>query len=218
MAPREPTRAQLSSRLTYDQKTPAFLRRLQNKVAGVRDEEDEDEDGYEYGYEYEEGGSHRPPIPKRPAIPERPSDDPGSAEEDEGDEAPQIVVLKEGKHLGRWEVENEKRKARGLPPLPRPASPEFAAGTKDSPQTHNASDNTQSTRSRKPDTGLTFSSGGGLASTSTRKKRKLISDADADGSAAGGAGAISAEGSSNKKKTKKKPPKVTLSFAGDDAL
>lgn len=99
---KEPTRYQLSSRLAYKQNTPAFLQRLQNKVAGVPDEDEDDE------YEYD--GSGRPPIPKRPAIPERPDDDPGSADEDDGEEGPQIVVLKEGKHLSEREVENEKRK------------------------------------------------------------------------------------------------------------
>jgi hypothetical protein len=102
MAPKEPTRAQLSSRLTYTQTAPAFLRRLKNKVAGISDDEEDDE--------WEDDGSGRPPIPRRPAIPQRPDDDPGSAGEDNADEAPQVVVLKEGKHLSQWEVENEKRK------------------------------------------------------------------------------------------------------------
>lgn len=71
-------------------------------MSGTANEDDEDE------YEYD--GSGRPPIPTRPAIPERPEGDPGSGEEDDGDEAPQIVVLKEGKHLSEREVENEKRR------------------------------------------------------------------------------------------------------------
>lgn len=115
-APKEPTKAQLSSRLSYSQNTPAFLLRLQNKMAGVSAPEDEDEPKYEDD-EFEDfaRGSGRPPIPKRPAdsrpaIPERPADDPGSADEDDGDEAPQVVVLKEGKHLTEREAENERRK------------------------------------------------------------------------------------------------------------
>lgn len=104
MSNKEPTRHQLSSRLQYSQRTPAFLQRLQNRVSGTADEDEDDE------YEYD--GSGRPPIPKRPAIPERPEDDPGSGEEDDGDETPQIVVLKEGKHLTEREVENEKRKGK----------------------------------------------------------------------------------------------------------
>jgi len=116
MAPKEPTRAQLSSRLSYSQHTPAFLRRLQNKYSGNRsyddDEEDEEQGRYKDDPEFEDfdRGSGRPPIPRRPSIPERPPDDPGSADEDDEDEKPQIVVLKEGKHLTEREAENIRRK------------------------------------------------------------------------------------------------------------
>lgn len=103
---KEPNRHQLSSRLAYQAHTPAFLQRLQGRINGTgRDEEEDDE------YEYEYDGSGRPPIPKRPALPERPDADPGSADEDDGDEKPQIVVLREGKHLSEREVENERRKS-----------------------------------------------------------------------------------------------------------
>ena len=110
MAPKEPTRAQLSSRLAYNAQTPAFLRRFQNHVNGNADSDEEEGDP-----EWEEVGGGRPAIPRRPKddrppIPTRPDDDPGSTDEEAGDEAPQIVVLKEGKHLSEWEVENEKRK------------------------------------------------------------------------------------------------------------
>ena len=103
---KEPTRAQLSSRLSYQAKTPAFLLRLQRGMGGGggRDDNDDEDD------EFEDDGSGRPPIPRRPAIPQRPDDEPGSADEDDGDEKPQVVVLKEGKHLSEREVENEKRK------------------------------------------------------------------------------------------------------------
>lgn len=115
---KEPTRHQLSSRLQYNSQVPAFLQKLQNRVAGVPDDDpEEDEYGYGYGrdeYEYVNDGSGRPPIPKRPPIPERPADDPGSAAEEDDEErdgeGPQIVVLKEGKHLSEREVENERRK------------------------------------------------------------------------------------------------------------
>jgi Domain of unknown function (DUF4604) len=106
MAPKEPTKHQLSARLTYSQHTPAFLRKLQSRISGFPDE-DSDESP-----EFEDDGSGRPPIPRRPPIPERPPSDPGSAEEDRDDEAPQVVVLKEGKHLSSREVENEKRKGK----------------------------------------------------------------------------------------------------------
>ena len=122
MAPKEPTRAQLSSRLSYSQHTPAFLRRLQNKYSGNRthddDEEDDEQGRYRDDPEFEDldHGSGRPPIPRRPAIPERPSDDPGSADEDDEDEKPQIVVLKEGKHLTEREAENIRRKGQSKHP------------------------------------------------------------------------------------------------------
>lgn len=103
---KEPTRHQLSARLAYNARTPTFLLKMQQRVSGARADDDDDDDDDEY----EHDGSGRPPIPKRPAIPERPDDDPGSANEDDGDEKPQVVVLREGKHLSAREVENEKRK------------------------------------------------------------------------------------------------------------
>jgi len=116
---REPTKHQLSSRLSYKQHTPTFLRRLQKNYGGRRrgdeDDEDNEEDEPMYGNEeFEDDGSGRPPIPVRPPIPERPKDNPGSEDED-GDEKPQVVVLKEGKHLTEREVENEKRKGESSP-------------------------------------------------------------------------------------------------------
>jgi len=191
---KEPTRHQLSSRLAYNAKTPAFLQRLQNRVTGVSGDSDEDD---EYGYD----GSGRPPIPKRPTIPERPDDDPGSAQEDDGDEKPQVVVLKEGKHLSEREVENEKRKAKGLPPLaesertegemPKPAGKSTSAEK----QTHNQ--------------GLSFSSSG--STNKAKLKRKAVVDSRDDGT----------DDDKTVKNTKKKPKKAQkklLSFGdGDEA-
>lgn len=112
---KEPTRHQYSNKLSYQAHVPAFLQRLQNKVSGAADEDEDDE------YEYH--GSGRPPIPKRPPIPTRPDDDPGSLnEDDQDDEAPQIVVLKEGKHLSEREVENEKRRGECALPLSHASS------------------------------------------------------------------------------------------------
>ncbi|VDB94326.1 unnamed protein product [Peniophora sp. CBMAI 1063] len=163
MAPKEPTRAQLSSRLTYTSgQQPAFLRRLQNKIAGTADSEDEFEG------EYEDDGSGRPPIPRRPAIPERPEGDEGSEDEDGRDEAPQIVVLREGKHLSGWEVENEKRKAKGLPPLPRPSSPSADADA-DKPEPSTTEPPPKKEREKK---GLNFSTSG--AAPNKSKKRKVV--------------------------------------------
>ena len=103
MAPKELTRHQLSGRLQYESRTPAFLHKLKNKIQGGP-VEDEDEP------QYYDDGSGRPPIPLRPAIPDRPKDDRGSASEDDADELPQVIVLKEGKHLTAREAENERRK------------------------------------------------------------------------------------------------------------
>ena len=52
----------------------------------------------------------------RPAIPERSAEDdyedpPTPPRDEEGDEAPQIVVLKEGKHLSKEEVEQRRPSA-----------------------------------------------------------------------------------------------------------
>jgi Domain of unknown function (DUF4604) len=76
---------------------------------GIPDEEELEEDNFDDD-EFEYVGSGRPPIPKRPAIPERPEDDPGSEDEDDRDEKPQVVVLKAGKHLTEREAENVRRK------------------------------------------------------------------------------------------------------------
>ncbi|CAL1716099.1 unnamed protein product [Somion occarium] len=154
---KEPTRAQLSSRLAYNAKTPAFLLKLQKQVGvGGRDSDEDDE--------WEDDGSGRPPIPKRPTIPERPADEPDSAGEDDVDEKPQVVVLKEGKHLSEREVENEKRKAKGLPPLSEtgevPGFGEPGASSLSS--------------SKSQSTGLSFSSS--FSGVKTGKKRKAVGD------------------------------------------
>ena len=44
---KEPTRAQLSSRLTYQAQVPAFLRRLQQGSGGGRGGSDEEDDEFE---------------------------------------------------------------------------------------------------------------------------------------------------------------------------
>jgi Domain of unknown function (DUF4604) len=109
MPPREPTRHQLSSRLAYNSQTPSFLVKLQNQVAGRVTEDDEDEPQYLDGID--EFGRER-----RPAIPERPEDDKrGSDDEDDVDEKPVVVVLKEGKHLTELEAKNERRKGESSP-------------------------------------------------------------------------------------------------------
>jgi len=43
MAPKKPTCAQHSSKLSYQQHIPSFLLKLQNRVAGIPDEDEEEE-------------------------------------------------------------------------------------------------------------------------------------------------------------------------------
>ncbi|KAI0749832.1 hypothetical protein C8Q80DRAFT_1218877 [Daedaleopsis nitida] len=182
---KEPTRAQLSSRLSYQSKTPA----------------DDDEDDYDDEFEYD--GSGRPPIPRRPAIPERPQDEPGSADEDDVDEKPQVVVLKEGKHLSEREAENERRRAKGLPPLPEPESKETASpkGVESGKET-----STDETAKAAKSQGLSFSSGATGKGKGT--KRKAVGDGREEGEKPG----VSTK--TSKKKTKK-PEKKLLSFDED---
>jgi hypothetical protein len=125
MAPKELTKHQISSRLAYEEKTPAFLLKFQNRIAGVHESDDEVDDFDEF----EPGDSGRPPVPRRPPIPRRPKDDPGSAdeadknkdssgeldEEDADDERPQVVVIREGKHLSEREVDEERRRGMYVP-------------------------------------------------------------------------------------------------------
>ncbi|ETW82764.1 hypothetical protein HETIRDRAFT_316683 [Heterobasidion irregulare TC 32-1] len=191
MSPKEPTRAQLSSRLSYSQNTPAFLRKFSNRVAGVPDEDEDEDDEFEYD------GSGRPPIPKRPAIPERPSDQAGSADEDDGDERPQVVVLKEGKHLSQREAENERRKAKGLSPLPEPSGVVPAESHKTL--------NEAPVKARSKDS-LSFSSKAGMKPLASGK-RKAVGDPGEHGS--------KDEGKRTKKKAKK-APRTLLSFADDE--
>jgi len=108
MAPRELTRAQLSSKLAYQAHTPNFLVKFKNRMNGIPDDEDDEEDNDD---EFEHVGGGREPIPRRPRppIPERPDDNPGSEGEDRDDEKPQVVVLKTGKHLTEREAENIRR-------------------------------------------------------------------------------------------------------------
>jgi len=192
---REPTRHQLSSKLAYEKKIPAFLVKLQRKIAGHADEEDEED----YDGEFEDDGSGRPPIPRRPAIPERPDEDPGSAEEDGDDEAPQVVVLKQGKHLSEREAQNEKRKAMGLPPLvdlPVQSSSEAPGGKKGKE------------KEKEKAQGMTFSSGGKPGVPANKKKRKLVVDQEE--------GSANAKPVGTSKKKVKKSDKKLLSFGDDD--
>lgn len=195
--PKELSRHQLSSRLQYQSQTPAFLQRFQNRVRGGQ-AEDEDEDEPQY---YDDG-SGRPPIPIRPDIPERPSNERGSASEDDDDERPQVVVLKEGKHLTGREAENERRKAKGLPLLPT---------NEDPPQKE---DKEQSIGDKPPaktkhTTSLSFSSSREKSSsTASKAKRKIITD-DNEGDGGG------SQPKKTSRKKSKREGKSLLSFAED---
>ncbi|TFK50225.1 hypothetical protein OE88DRAFT_1736480 [Heliocybe sulcata] len=208
MAPKEPSRAQLSSRLAYQQHTPSFLQKFKNRVAGIEDDEDEEE-------EYEYDGSGRPPIPKRPPIPERPPDNPGSAdeldEEDADDEKPQVVVLKEGRHMTELEAENERRKAKGLAPVDD-SFDTLAKDVKSSKATALSDTSKQEPAAKPPEqqTGLSFSSS---KSALKHGKRKAVGELRDEGKASESSSAPTGKGS---KKKAKKPEKKLLSF-GDDA-
>ncbi|KAG2132947.1 hypothetical protein DEU56DRAFT_739281 [Suillus clintonianus] len=193
MSAKEPTRQQLSSRLQYQSHVPAFLQKFQNKIQGITDE-DEDEP------QYYDDGSGRPPIPVRPAIPERPDDDPGNVDEDDVDERPQVVVLKEGKHLTEREAENERRKEKGLPPLPD-TNKTVDNDTKDD----DAKPDVGSSKKRKEVVSLSFSSSGAKAQQSNKLKRKVVGDLDGSGEAT----------KKTSKKKSKKPRKGPLSFGED---
>ncbi|KAL1746704.1 hypothetical protein HDZ31DRAFT_61900 [Schizophyllum fasciatum] len=218
MPPKEPTRAQLSSRLAYSAQTPAFLRRMQNHVNG-RAGSDEDEEGEE-DPEWEHVGGGRPAIPRRPReqqdgrppIPTRPDDDPGSADEEAGDEAPQIVVLREGRHLSAQEVENERRREKGLPPLPDPAD---APGAEEAPPEEpkaKADKPSLSFTSSKPDRFADLK-----AQTLGKRKVRVSADAEEDEEGKGGKGAPGQKGKDkDKPKKPKKAKKALLSF-GEDA-
>ncbi|KAM6504116.1 protein of unknown function (DUF4604) domain containing protein [Amanita muscaria] len=221
MAPKEPTRAQLSSRLSYSQHTPSFLRRLQNQVGGHRGGHADDDDEYanddaDPEFEDYDHGSGRPPIPRRPEIPERPPEDPGSAGEDDEDEKPQVVVLKEGKHLNEREAENIRRKAKGLPPLPDPqkdAPLEAKTGSKPK----ESSSDSKSKPSKQPP--LSFSTSKSTSKqTSSAAKRKLEvvlhSDDEDNRKLSKSSKKVANPPPANKKQKKKN--KTLLSF-GDDA-
>ncbi|KAG1857859.1 hypothetical protein C8R48DRAFT_606746 [Suillus tomentosus] len=194
MSAKEPTRQQLSSRLQYQSHVPAFLQKFQNKIQGITDE-DEDEP------QYYDDGSGRPPIPVRAAIPQRPDDDPGSADEDDIDERPQVVVLKEGKHLTEREAENERRKEKGLPPLPDP-NKKVENDTKDDAKSEM---NSSKKKQKEAAVTLSFSSSGAKVQQSNKLKRKVVGDLDG-----------SDEGSKKaSKKKSKKTRKGPLSFGED---
>ncbi|CAK5280328.1 unnamed protein product, partial [Mycena citricolor] len=197
MAPKELTRQQISSRLQYSATTPKFLQKLQNRISGIPDEED-----YDYDDEFEpDDGSGRPPIPRRPAIPERPAEDPGSADEDDADEKPQVVVLREGKHLTEREAENVRRQERGLAPLPDPSEPSSSSKSDLGPKEDGDKSN-QKVKAPAPSLSFSSTKNGFKTGAAKRKANALASKAE--------------DHQPKKKKHKKDAKKTLLSF-GDEA-
>lgn len=117
---KEFTKHQISHRLQFQSHTPNFLRAFQAKVSGFRTgdgDEDEDAPQYANGDEFATGGDE-PVVDEFGREIRRGSEEPPKAqsrrdknpEEDEEDEMPTVVVLKEGKHLSAREAENERRR------------------------------------------------------------------------------------------------------------
>ncbi|PFH46774.1 hypothetical protein AMATHDRAFT_153877 [Amanita thiersii Skay4041] len=223
MPPKELTKHQLSARLSYNQHVPAFLRRMQNQISGRH--EDSDEENEMIGdpeLEDFDQGSGRPPIPRRPPIPERPVEDPGSADEDNDDEKPQVVVLKQGKHLSEFEAENERRKAKGLPLLPNPALSKEEKEEKGAKPSEGPTEPKNAKSSKNP--ALSFStSKSGFKSTTKRKAVGQPSDDESSkkgNAASAGPKKVKDSAEKNKKPsatTKKQKKNKTLLSFGDDA-
>ncbi|PPQ81484.1 hypothetical protein CVT24_000730 [Panaeolus cyanescens] len=175
MAPKEPTRAQLSNKLSYQSQTPAFLLKLQNRINGKPDYDDEENEGYDND-EFEYVGNGRAPIPRRPPIPQRPKDDDrASADEDDDfeDERPQVVVLKEGKHLTAREAENIRRKEKGLPPLP-----DDTPIDENEEESSSKAGESSTSKSASTSKSLSFSSSKGTSAFGKSNKRKAIGQLD----------------------------------------
>ena len=113
--PRDPTRNQISNGLTYVANTPSFLQNF-----GKRPPTPPPADRFAQGSSSRQG---REPLPERPSDGKwaRGSDDEGDGKGQEsddewgeiygggGDDGPQVVVLKEGRHLTAEDVKRERR-------------------------------------------------------------------------------------------------------------
>jgi Domain of unknown function (DUF4604) len=243
MPPKEPTKHQLSARLQFQSQTPAFLRAFQNRISGRRVDEDEDapqiegDDGSggrgddavdefgrsvsrpqldEFGREVRRAGSvEREKEAKSEKMRRREMDE-------EEDEKPVVVVLKEGKHLTEFEAENERRKgtylspvtyliptnpwipvAKGLDPLPPPDA-EPLTNTPNRVQADQAPSSSKSNPApAKSKSGVQI----GKAAGSKRKARVVADEPDDD------QGPIKRQRTEEKKR--KKAGKNLLSF-GDE--
>jgi len=186
--------------------TPAFLLKLQNRIAGVPDE-----DPNEYGEggesEFDEfGRERRPPIPTRPPKGEGEGGEEEEEEDDKfADEKPLVVVLKEGKHLSQADVEREKRMAKGLPPLEDNDTPSQFPSDKSKPPkppTQSLSFSSSSAKGKKP--------GPTTSSSKLAGKRKVIGDDTSNSND------VKDKAGGKSKKKPKKESKSLVSF-GDDA-
>lgn len=110
--PPKTTNAQLRNRLAYNSGTqPAFLRALQARISGKPDPTLQDDDTSDA--DWEQLDANRPAIPRRPdasADADRDRLNDNGEDEEDGDEKPTVVVVKEGKHLTELEVITEKRR------------------------------------------------------------------------------------------------------------
>ena len=119
--PRDPTRQQVSAGLTYVSNTPSFLKNFGKPPPSPEDQEQ--------GRGGSSARAGREPLPERPREGKWAggSDDEGGggrgrgdAEETDdewgdvygggGDDGPQVVVLKEGRHLTAEDVKRERRR------------------------------------------------------------------------------------------------------------
>ncbi|KAG8815986.1 hypothetical protein FRC17_000506 [Serendipita sp. 399] len=248
MPPKELTKHQLSHRIQFESHTPNFLKAFQAKVSGFRQNHDEDEDdprvvsgdedgGYggedggdgvkldEFGREIRMGSEEREMRERKrermgrgKAGDEGNSKGRGNGDEEEGEEAPVIVVLNERKHLSAREVENERRRARGLSPLPDegPGDESATSGStakQKAGTTESSSATTSSNNPKKSNVQL-----GGRQVSGIGSKRKAVSIRNDDGEEVnvereeGGRKRAKKDG----KKKEKKAVKGLLSF-GDDA-
>ena len=114
--PRDPTRQQVSAGLQYVAQKPAFLQNFGHApVSPPPGRRGESSRAGAAG----QGGSGREPLPERPREGEwaKGSDDEGGDEEDEweqmyggGDDGPQVVVLKQGRHLDADQLRRERNR------------------------------------------------------------------------------------------------------------
>ncbi|PVF94084.1 hypothetical protein CPB86DRAFT_741175 [Serendipita vermifera] len=243
MPPKELGRHQLSSRLQFQSQTPSFLKAFKAKVSGGRvDDDDEgpqyangDEYGLDDGEELDEFG--RAKRREEPMVDEfgreirrDVEDDRGKkggrhgadSEEDE-DEKPTVVVLKEGKHLTERQAENERRKARGLSPLPELEDPKDDSKAGSSTKAKATSSSTSKNQGTTPGSAKSSVQIGGKLGGATKRKAPIGSrvdeqDSDNDAAAPAKKKVKTGDGKAKAKGDSKKPKKAVkglLSF-GDD--